>query len=89
MATLRTVTTEPSIVPGTITDLAFGVDVEEWAFLVVASVESGVEIALGHFGHVVFVQELALVAFLAQTTQPMLANHRFITANMAKWTLCT
>ena len=33
----------------------------------------GVEEALGHLAHVVFVQELALVALLAQTSEPMLA----------------
>lgn len=62
MPTTRSVPTETSIVPRTILNLALRIDVKEGALLLVAGVESRVEVALGHFRHVVLVKKLAAVA---------------------------
>lgn len=62
------VSAEPAVVPRTVFYFAFGVYVEKGALFIVTSVETGVEIALWHFGHVVFVQKLALIAFFAQAS---------------------
>jgi hypothetical protein len=75
---VRSVATKAPIVPGTVFYFGLFVQMKILALLVAALTVLGVEIALGHFAHVIFVQELALVAFFAQTTQPMLADHRFI-----------
>lgn len=74
MATMRTVSAETTVVPGTVLDLALRIDVKKGAFLVVARIESRVEVTLGHLGHVVLVQELALVTLLAEAAQPMFAD---------------
>jgi hypothetical protein len=66
--------TEASVVPRAILNLAFRVNVEESALFLVAGVESGIEVALRHFRHVVFVKKLAAVSLLAESSQPMLAN---------------
>ena len=55
VSTVGAVAAEASVVPGTVSDLGLGVDVEEWTLLVVAGVEPGVEVALRHLTHVVFV----------------------------------
>lgn len=82
MSAVGTVPAEPSVVPGTVFDFALGVDVQKGTLLVVAGVEAGVEVTLGHLGHVVLVQELALIALLAQTAQPVLTHDRPIAPNM-------
>ena len=70
--------TESAVVPRAVFDLRGRVDVLERAFFVQASAELLVEVTFGHFRHVVFVEKLAIVALLAQTAQPMLANHSSI-----------
>jgi len=82
MTTAGSVPTEASIVPRAVFDLGRGVDVLKGTFFVETSAELLVEIALGHLGHVVFVEKLAVVALLAKTPQPMLANHRPVTSDV-------
>lgn len=55
---------EAAIIPRTILDLTFGIDVQEGALFFVAGVETRVEITFRHLRHVVFVEKLAAVAFL-------------------------
>jgi len=86
VATVRTMATEATVIPGAVTDLGFWVNVEEGALFVMAGIESGVEIALGHLAHVVLVQELALVPLLAEPPQPVLAHDGLVPPNMTKGT---
>ena len=78
MSAVRSVPAKPSIVPRTVFDLRFRIDVQILAVLVGARLKLRIEVALGHFGHVVLVQELAQIALLAEATQPVLADHRTI-----------
>lgn len=82
--TIWSVPAESAVVPRTIFDLALGVDVQEGALFVVARVEARVKVAFGHFCHVEFVQELALVAFFAEAPEPMFANNRPISADVTE-----
>ena len=86
VTTVRAVTTEASVVPGTVSDLGFRVDVEEWTLLVVAGVEPGVEVALRHLTHVVLVQELALVSLLTQPPEPVLAHDGLVPPDVSEGT---
>lgn len=49
----------------------------------------GVEVALGHLGHVVFMEELALVSLLTQSSEPVLTHHRLLSTDVTKRTHAT
>lgn len=67
---------ESSCIPWAILDLALGVDMKVNTLCsIVALAVLAVEPALGHLAQVVLVQELAVVALLAETSKPMFANH--------------
>ena len=59
---------------------------EEGTLLVVTGVEPGVEVALRHLTHVVFVQELALVSFLTQPPEPVFADDGFVPPDVSEGT---
>lgn len=87
MTTRGAMTTKSSIVPGAVFDLRFWIDVEESALFFMACIKSRIEVALGHFCHVIFVQKFAAVALLTESSQPMLANDCFLLEiYMTKWT---
>jgi len=86
MLAVRSVPTESPIVPWTVFDLAFRVDVTERTLLVATGLELGEEEALRHPAQVVFVQELAVVALLAETSKPMLAHHLLVFDDMTEGT---
>lgn len=80
-----TMLTEATVIPRAVLYLGFRVDVQEGALLVAALPELGVKVALWHLGHVVFVQELTLVPFLAQSSQPVFAHNCLLATNVAEW----
>ena len=84
--TVGAVTAEASVVPGTVSDLGFRINMEERTLLVVAGVEPGVEVALRHLTHVVFVEELALVPLLAQPPEPVFADDGFVPPDVSEGT---
>lgn len=66
---------ETAVVVRACRTLRFGIDVEIEAVVSVrASLRAGVIGAFGHAAEVVFVKKLASFAFLAKTSQPMLAD---------------
>ena len=83
---LPTVTTEASVIPRAVFYFGLAINVEKLALLVATLVVLRVEEALGHLAHVVLMQELALVALLAQAAQPVLANHRLFALDVTKRT---
>lgn len=44
--------------------------------------ELGVEVAFRHLGHVVFMEKLALVSLLAQSSEPVLTHHRLLSTDV-------
>ena len=86
VSTVGAVAAEASVVPGTVSDLGLGVDVEEWTLLVVAGVEPGVEVALRHLTHVVFVEELTLVPLLTEPPEPVFADDGFVPPDVSEGT---
>lgn len=56
---------------------------KERALLIVARIKSGIEVALRHLGHVILVEELALVTLLAKTSQPVLADHGAVATDVS------
>ena len=84
MPAARSVPAESPVVPGTVPHFGLRVDVQEGALLVVAGVEPGVEVALRHLAHVVLVEELAVVALLAESPQPVLADDGLVAADVSK-----
>lgn len=88
MTAQRTMPTEATIVPRAVLDFTFRVDVQKWTFLVMACIESRVEVALRHFGHVVFMQEFALIALLAQAAKPMFTHNGAIAAYVPERARC-
>ncbi|KAI3489738.1 hypothetical protein L1887_46109 [Cichorium endivia] len=70
----RALWTESAVVPLALSALDGGVDVEVEAVVsAVAESKGGVEAALGDPAHVVLVEVVALLALLAQTSEPVLA----------------
>lgn len=86
MPTQGTMLTEAAVIPRAVLDLGFRVDVQEGALLIAAFPELGVKVALRHLGHVIFMQELTLVPFLAQSSQPVFAHNCLLTTDVAEWT---
>lgn len=62
---------------------------QEWALFITAFTKFGVEVALRHLGHVVFMEELALVSFLTESSEPVFTHHRLLSADVSEWTHST
>lgn len=89
MPAMRSVSAKAAVIPRTVLDLAFRIYVQKGAFLVVAGVESGIEVAFRHLCHVEFVEKLALVALLAEAAQPVLTHDGPVPANVPERTIRT
>ena len=83
-----TVFTEPSVVPCTVLhSQRVCIDVQVLTVPVVALPKLLKEVTNRHFGHVVLVQELALVPLLAQMSEPVLADDCTLSSHVTKWTV--
>jgi len=54
--------------------------------LVSRQTESREEVAFWHLAHVILVQEFTVIAFLAQSSQPVLAYNSTLALYVTKWT---
>ena len=86
VTTIWSMTAKPTIIPWTISDFGFRINVQEWAFFIVAGVKSGVEVTLRHLGHVVFVEKLALVSLLTQPPEPVFADNGLVSPHVSEGT---
>lgn len=85
-----TVLAESSVVPRAISDLdGIGSHMHVLAFFIVALSKLLEEVTDWHFGHVILVQELAVISFLAQLTQPMFAYHDTFTTDVSERAVST
>lgn len=75
VSTVGSMLAESSCIPWAILDLTLWVNVKIDTFgTVITFAVLAVEPALGHLPEVIFVQELTVVAFFAESSEPMFAN---------------
>lgn len=86
MSAVGTVFAEASVIPGTVFDLGLWINMQEGAFLVATLTKLGVEVAFRHLGHVVFMEKLALVSLLTQSSEPVLTHHRLLSTDVTERT---
>lgn len=86
MPAMWSVPTEATLVPRAIFHFALWINVQERTLLVVAGIESRVEVTLRHLGHVVLMQKLTLIPLLAETAQPVLTHDGPVTSYVSKRT---
>lgn len=77
---------EASVVPKTYPCSIFWVQMEKLTLAVTTNTISLIKIALGHFAHVVCVEELAVVSLLAEASNPMLTHNRLFALHVAEGT---
>ena len=76
---------EAAIIPSTVSDLqGVCLHMKVLAVFVITLAKLLIEVADWHLAHIIFVEKFTVIAFLAQVTQPMLANDSAFTSNMAK-----
>jgi hypothetical protein len=79
---------EPSVVPGTVPYLeGLCVDVKVLTVLVGALAEPLKEVADGHLGHFILVEEFTVVSLLAEVAHPVFADHRPLSSHVAERTV--
>ena len=81
---------EATVIPGTITYFkCIRLNMKILAVLVITFTKLLKEVANWHLCHVIFVQEFAIIAFLAEMSQPVLTDNGTLTTNMAEGTVAT
>ena len=81
---------EPSVVPGTVPYLeGLCVDVKVLTVLVGALAEPLKEVADGHLGHFILVEEFTVVSLLAEVAHPVFADHRPLSSHVPERTVAS
>ena len=81
---------ESAIIPGAVADLeSIRLHMKVLAVFVITLSKLLEEVADWHLAHVILVQKFTVISFLAQVTQPVLADDGPLAANMAKWTVAS
>ena len=84
VTTKRTMLAEPTGIPWTLSCFTVRVNMQIKAFGVVAFTILGKEPTIGHSLQIILMQELAIIAFLTESTQPMLTDYSFFSSISVK-----
>lgn len=75
---------ESTVIPSTVMNLhGLSINMHVLAVPVIAFTKLLKEITRWHLSHVIFMQEFAVISFLAQVTQPVLANYSSLATHVA------
>lgn len=82
--------TKSAVIPGTVMNLqGLGINMHVLAVPIITFTKLLKEITCRHFSHVIFVQEFAIISFLAQVAQPVLADHSSLSTHVTIRTMST
>jgi hypothetical protein len=81
---------ESAIIPGTVSYLeGIRLHMKVLAVFIIALTKLLIKVADWHLAHVILMKKFAVIAFLAQVTQPVLADDGPLPADMAKRTVAS
>lgn len=75
---------ESSVIPRTVFNFRFWINVKILAFLVATFPKLGIKVALRHLCHVVFMKKLTLITLFAKASQPVFTYHGLFPFGVSK-----